>query len=44
MRGEDEEEPTGLPGLRTWRAVYIVVLAAFAAWVALLAALTGAFS
>jgi hypothetical protein len=44
MKSGDEEEATGLPGLRTWRGVYIAVLAAFATWVALLAALTGAFS
>ena len=37
-------EDTGLPGLRTWRGVYAAVLVVFAAWVALLAALTGAFS
>jgi hypothetical protein len=39
-----DEEGTGLPVFRTWRAVYWFVFAAFAAWVVLLAALTRAFS
>ena len=38
------DEITGLPGLRTWRAVYTFVLVFFAAWVALLIALTRAYS
>jgi hypothetical protein len=33
------DEETGLPGLRTWRAVYVVVLASFVLWVVLLFAL-----
>jgi hypothetical protein len=37
-------EETGLPGLRTWRAVYLLVLALFALWVVLLAALEKVFS
>ena len=39
-----DDASTGLPGLRTWRAVYTVVLAVFAGWLALLAALTGMYS
>ena len=39
-----DEEGTGLPGLKTWPAVYFFVLAAFVFWVLLLAALTGIFS
>ena len=38
------DDGTGLPGLRTWRAVYTVVLLSFAMWVVLLIALTRAFS
>ncbi len=30
------DEVTGLPGLRTWKAVYLVVLASFVVWVGLL--------
>jgi hypothetical protein len=43
MKGDGDEEATGLPGVRTWRGVYILVLVVFAVWVALLAALTEAF-
>ena len=35
---------TGLPGLRTWRAVYFAVGGVFILWVALLTALTWRFS
>ena len=35
---------TGLPGLRTWRAVYFAVGGVFVLWVALLTALTRFFS
>jgi hypothetical protein len=38
------EERTGFPGLRTWRGVYVFVMVIFAVWVALLIALTRAFS
>jgi hypothetical protein len=38
------ENGTGLPGLRTWRAVYTLVLVVFAIWILLLLALTRAFS
>ena len=37
---DGNKEPTGLPGLHTWRAVYIFVLACFALSVGLLVALT----
>ena len=38
------DRETGLPLLRTWRAVYAFVLAAFAIWVGLLIALSRIFS
>jgi hypothetical protein len=38
------DDGTGLPGLRSWRSVYAVVLVTFAIWVVLLIALTRAFS
>ncbi|HEV2392787.1 MAG TPA: hypothetical protein VG146_10540 [Verrucomicrobiae bacterium] len=38
-----DTEPTGLPGLRSWRAVYIVVVASFVLWVGLLFALSVIF-
>jgi hypothetical protein len=37
-------EETGLPGLRTWRGVYLVVFGLFVLWVVLLAALEKFFS
>ena len=43
-RGLQEDGQTGLPGLRSWRAVYAVVLISFALWVGLLIALSRAFS
>ena len=39
-----DDEVTGLPGLRSWRAVYLFVLGCFVLWVVLLAALTRFFS
>jgi len=36
------EEAPQLPGLRTWRAVYGLVLASFLLWLGLLVALTQA--
>lgn len=39
-----ESEGTGLPVLRTWRAVYAFVLAAFFLWVGLLILLSRMFS
>ena len=45
MRRADEPEKSedggpGLPGFRTWRGVYLLVVASFALWVILLTALT----
>jgi len=37
-------ELTSLPGLRTWRGVYIFVFGSFILWVALLLVLTVSFS
>jgi len=42
--GANETDPTGLPGVRTWRGVYVVVLGVFVLWVALLAWLTAHYS
>ncbi|MBV9876886.1 MAG: hypothetical protein JO025_19315 [Verrucomicrobia bacterium] len=39
-----EANETGLPWLRTWNHVYVVVIIHFAIWVALLVALTDFFS
>ncbi len=49
MANDDAQNPlpdaaTGLPGLRSWRAVYLAVLGTFLLWIILLAALTRAFS
>jgi hypothetical protein len=44
MKSPEDDEGTGLPGLRTWRRVYLVVAAIFILWVGLLAALTRMFS
>ena len=38
------DETTGLPRLRTWRSVYLFVLAIFIIWVVLLSALSRVFS
>ncbi|MBI2516085.1 MAG: hypothetical protein HYV95_04150 [Opitutae bacterium] len=40
----DDEQRTGLPGLRSWRSVYWVVLGIFILWVALLTWLTRHFA
>ena len=39
-----DDRSTGLPFLRTWRAVYVFVFVAFLIWVALLTALERVFS
>jgi hypothetical protein len=39
-----DDRSTGLPLLRTWRAVYVFVVVAFLTWVALLTALDRVFS
>jgi len=41
---ETEDHSTGLPGLRSWRAVYAVVLGIFVLWVVLLAWLTAHYA
>ena len=41
---DPDAEPTGLPGLRSWRRVYGFVLGCFVVLVALLAWFTAAFS
>ncbi len=38
------DDLTGLPGLRSWRAVYLAVLGIFVLWVGLLTWLTEKFS
>jgi hypothetical protein len=44
MKHPQDEEKTGLPGLRTWRQVYLAVIIIFAVWAGLLAALSRAYS
>jgi len=39
-----DDEATGLPGFRTWHAVYGFVLGVFVLWVGLLALLTARYS
>jgi hypothetical protein len=39
-----ETEATGLPFFRSWKSVYLFVLASFVLWVALLIALTEFFA
>ena len=41
---QPSDKETGLPGMRTWGRVYAFVLITFAVWIALLLALTRAFS
>ncbi|HEY1763503.1 MAG TPA: hypothetical protein VGF85_01185 [Opitutaceae bacterium] len=38
-----DDEGTGLPGLRTWRGIYVLVVVVFAAWVAVLTLLDWVF-
>lgn len=40
---DTESEGTGLPGFRSWRAVYVFVLGVFVAYVVLLAVFSWAF-
>ena len=48
MTNEDrippEDEATGLPGLRRWRSVYLIVAGIFVGWVVLLTVLTKLYS
>ena len=37
---QPNDEGTGLPGLRSWRKVYVFVLTVFAFWIGLLIVLT----
>ena len=39
-----DDAVTGLPGLRTWPAVYVFVLGVFVLWVGLLTVLTEMYS
>ena len=39
----DPDESTGLPGIRSWRTVYVVVFGIFLLWVGLLTWLTEAY-
>lgn len=39
-----DDDVTGLPGLRSWTAVYLFVVAVFIAYVVLLTALSRAFA
>ena len=41
---EPNDESTGLPGLRSWRAVYLFVLGVFVLWIGLLTVLTEMYS
>ncbi len=38
------DEQTGVPGLRSWRSVYIIVFVNFVVWVALLALFSQVFA
>jgi hypothetical protein len=44
MKSPPDDATTGLPGLRTWRGVYLVVFGVFLAWVGLLTLLTRIYS
>lgn len=44
MTNKEQENETGLPWPRTWRAVYTVVVGIFLLWVALLTWLTEHYS
>jgi hypothetical protein len=41
---ESEADETGLPWLRTWNQVYLLVIIHFAIWILLLVGLTDCFS
>jgi hypothetical protein len=43
-KGAPGEESPGLPGLRSWRGVYYLVVGTFVLWVVLLRLLTRVFS
>ncbi len=44
MTPEPDDVTTGLPGFRSWRAVYAFVLGVLVLWVGLLAVLTERYS
>jgi hypothetical protein len=44
MTEPPDDERTGLPGLRSWRQVYVWVLVVLAVWIGLLAALSRVFT
>jgi hypothetical protein len=44
MKPAPDDETTGLPGLRSWKQVYIFVALVLAAWVVLLAIFGRMFS
>ena len=44
LPSDAKDEFTGLPGLRTWRGVYLFVFGCFVLWVALLLILTVSYS
>jgi hypothetical protein len=41
---DPDDATTGLPGFRSWRAVYLFVLGVFVLWVGLLTVLTRLYS
>ena len=43
MDPNPRDEETGLPGVRTWRAIYVLVVAVSILWVALLLGLMRMF-
>jgi hypothetical protein len=43
-RPPPDDASTGLPGLRSWRAVYTVVLGIFVLWLVLLTVFTKVYS
>jgi hypothetical protein len=44
MKLPADDETTGLPGLRSWKQVYVFVLVILVAWVGLLAVLSRMFA
>jgi hypothetical protein len=44
ITGGDDDSGTGLPGLRSWPAVYLFVLGVFVLWIVALTVLTRSLS
>lgn len=44
MNKPQDDDATGLPGFRSWRAVYAVVLGVLVMWIGLLMLLTDKFA